>query len=50
MDTYRSSKAIRQEEDIYTFGGPWGLELDVTNITPTEAAQGIHEHLTKVIW
>ncbi|UKZ76964.1 hypothetical protein TrVFT333_004680 [Trichoderma virens FT-333] len=28
------SKAIRQEEEIYTFGGPYELELDVTNMAP----------------
>lgn len=42
-------KRIRQEEDIYTFGGPYELELDITNITPTGAAQKIYEHLVKVI-
>ncbi|KAL6696351.1 hypothetical protein J3F84DRAFT_408184 [Trichoderma pleuroticola] len=40
-------KKIRQEEDIYTFGGPYELELDITNITPTGAAQKIYEHSVK---
>lgn len=42
-------KKIRQEEDIHTFGGPYELELDITNIKPTIAAQKIYEHLAKVL-
>ncbi|KAL7953302.1 hypothetical protein V8C34DRAFT_318285 [Trichoderma compactum] len=42
-------KRIRQEEDIYTFGGPYELEIDITNITPIGAAQQIYEHLVEVI-
>lgn len=41
-------KTIRLEEDIYTFGGPYELELDVTDITASEAAKKIYEHLVKV--
>ncbi|KAK1252713.1 hypothetical protein MKX08_003900 [Trichoderma sp. CBMAI-0020] len=39
---------IRLKEDIYTFGGPYELKLDITNITASEAAEKIYEHLAEV--
>lgn len=41
-------KTIRLQEDIYTFGGPYELELDITNMTASEAAEKIYEHLVEV--
>lgn len=38
-------ETIRLKEDLHTFGGPDELELDITNITPSEAAEKIYEHL-----
>ncbi|KAL7899223.1 hypothetical protein HDV63DRAFT_334189 [Trichoderma sp. SZMC 28014] len=41
-------KTIRLTEDIYTFGGPYELKLDVTSMTAPEAAKKIYEHLVEV--
>lgn len=41
-------KAIRLKEDIYTFGGPCELKMDITNMTASEAAKRIHEHLVEI--
>jgi hypothetical protein len=41
-------EAIRLKEDIYTFGGPHELELDITKITASEAAEKIYEHVVQV--
>lgn len=39
---------IRQKEEMYRFGDERELELDVTNLSPTEAAQKIVDHIMKV--
>lgn len=39
---------IREGEDIFHFGGEMELELDITDLSPTEAASKAYEHICKV--
>ncbi|KAI8223927.1 hypothetical protein K4K54_005693 [Colletotrichum sp. SAR 10_86] len=41
-------KDIRQEEQMFRFGGDLELELDVTELTPEQAAYKIFEHVKTV--
>lgn len=41
-------RSIREGEDIFHFRDEYELELDVTLLSPSEAASEIHHHITKV--
>ncbi|KAI8302280.1 hypothetical protein K4K61_008063 [Colletotrichum sp. SAR11_59] len=41
-------KDIRQDEQMFRFGGDMELELDVTELTPEQAAYKIFEHVKAV--
>jgi broad-specificity NMP kinase len=40
---------IREQHVLHRFGGPTELELNTTNISPTEAAQKIVDHIGNVV-
>ncbi|KAH8883527.1 hypothetical protein GQ53DRAFT_429979 [Thozetella sp. PMI_491] len=42
-------RTIRKEMQLYTFGEPDELQLDVTQLTAAEAARHILEHIAKVV-
>jgi len=42
-------RKIRAEEEIYHFGSPEEAELDVTGLTPSEAARQIYQHVCRFI-
>ncbi|KAH7166554.1 hypothetical protein EDB81DRAFT_640426, partial [Dactylonectria macrodidyma] len=41
-------RGIRQEEDIFRFGNEHEIELDVTNLTPSEASWKVFEYISKI--
>lgn len=42
-------RSIREQEEMFRFGGERELELDVSNLGPEEAAQRILRHVQKVM-
>jgi adenylate kinase len=42
-------RSIREQEEIFRFGGELELELDVSYLTPEEAARRISRHVLKVM-
>lgn len=42
-------RSIREQEVMYRFGGESELELDMSNLSPRDAAQKIVDHISKVI-
>ncbi len=42
-------RSIREEEDIFHFKDGNELDLDITHLSPSEAAVRIHDHIAEVI-
>ncbi|KAI1326340.1 hypothetical protein F5Y16DRAFT_400409 [Xylariaceae sp. FL0255] len=42
-------QAIREKEDLHRFRDTYEMELDVTNLSPNEAATHIYEHVNKIL-
>ena len=42
-------RGIRETEDIFLFGDDNELVLDTTNLTPSEAAARICDHISRVL-
>ena len=42
-------RSIREREDIFRFQDEYELELDVTQLTSSEAAAAIHDHIGTVL-
>lgn len=42
-------RSIREREDIFQFHDEYELVLEVTNMSPGEAATKIYEHIGKVL-
>ena len=42
-------RGIREREDLFHFQDEHELELDVTNLSPAEAAGIIHKHVAEVL-
>ena len=42
-------RSIREEEDIFLFKNGNELELDITHLSPSEAAGRIHDHVNWVL-
>ncbi|KAK3945477.1 hypothetical protein QBC46DRAFT_250246 [Diplogelasinospora grovesii] len=42
-------RSIREREDIFHFKDEYELELDITRLSPSEAAAKIHDHISKTL-
>lgn len=41
-------RTIREQEDIFHFGGEFEMELDVTDLSPEEASRRVYHHVCRV--
>ncbi|TDZ37383.1 hypothetical protein C8035_v007011 [Colletotrichum spinosum] len=41
-------RKVREEEELYQFGGAYELQLDITTMRPAEVAKAIAEHIKEV--